>query len=93
MGPVTAWWHRVSQIETVRVATNDGQQPTTEYTTRFAGDTPVVFRIIGFNVVSCEPRKTLFMGPENKLIVPFPWNVNSKADRWGTSHFAVSKTA
>ena len=61
------------------MATNDGQQPATEYTSCFAGDAPIVLRIFRLDVTICEPRKTLVMAPENDLIVSVPWNVNSNA--------------
>ncbi len=79
MGPVAASRHGLSHIESVRVATDDRQQPTTKYTSCFVGDTPVILRIIRRNAALCESRKTLFMAPENKLIAFVTWQVNSNS--------------
>ncbi len=83
----------LSHIKTERVATSNGQQPTTKHTSRFAGNMPVILRMVWLDAMICESRRTLFMAPENELIVAIPWQVNSNANRWTASHFAVSKTA
>jgi hypothetical protein len=75
------------------MATNDRQQATTKYTSRLAGDTPVILLIVTRNVAICEPRKTRFVAPENKLIVSVPWPVNRDTNRCAAGQFAVSKTA
>ncbi len=72
---------------------NDRQQATTKQTARFGGDTPVILRIIRRDVAGCKLPKTLFMAPDNKLIVSVPGQVNLYQNRRTACHCAVSKAA
>ncbi len=39
----------------------------------------MVLRVVRLDATICEPRKTLFMAPENNLILTIPRKVNRNA--------------